>query len=157
MRRITAVAAAACIAWLLPGCGWKMIEAPIRVHGQVIDAGTKEPVEGACIDIADDREKLDIRLNTGVLTDKNGLFDTTFMYDYERWMWFGIPVWWLPTAPERIYVEVSGNGYRPRITNIEYRTALTGREMEPPPVKFDPITIHRSTPSKNRASGGDGN
>lgn len=131
-----------------------MIESPIRVRGQVIDSGTKEPVEGACVDIADDREKLDIRLDTGIRTGEDGAFDTIFAYTYERWMWFGIPVWWLPTAPERIYVEVSGSGYRPRITNIEYRAALTGKEKEPPPVRFDPIALHRSAPSKKGAGGG---
>ena len=104
MRRIGVFFALACAAGGVPGCGWKMVDAPIRVRGQVIDADTKAPVEGAYIDIADDREKLDIRLHTAVRTDSNGAFDTTFVYAYERWAWLGIPVWWLSTAPERIYV-----------------------------------------------------
>jgi|ADurb_Oil_03_Slu_FD_contig_21_192984_length_673_multi_5_in_0_out_0_2 hypothetical protein len=151
MRRIGVFFALACAAGGVPGCGWKMVDAPIRVRGQVIDADTKAPVEGAYIDIADDREKLDIRLHTAVRTDSNGAFDTTFVYAYERWAWLGIPVWWLSTAPERIYVEVTGNGYRPRVTNIDYRAALTGGEKEPPPVTFDPIAIHRSSPPRKSA------
>lgn len=155
MRHCTAVPAVACLAVLLAGCGWKLVESPIRVSGQVIDAGTKEPVPGACIDIAEDREKLDCKLNTGVLTDQNGLFDTTFRYFHDRWVWLGVPVWWLPTAPERIYVEVLGDGYRPRITSVEYRSTLTEQEKELPPVAFEPIAIHRTVVSKKRARAGD--
>lgn len=156
MRRFCAAAAVACAAGLFTGCGWKTVNAPIRVRGQVIDADTKAPVGGACIDVADDREKLDIRLNTRVLTDSNGAFDTTYLYAYERWMWLGVPVWWLPSTPERIFVEVTGQGYRPRVTNIEYRAALTGKEKEPPPVRFDPIALHRTSPAgKSPSPGGE--
>ncbi|HOE27674.1 MAG TPA: hypothetical protein PK696_08300 [bacterium] len=155
MRIVTAVAAAACAAALTAGCGWRMAESPIRVSGRVIDAGSKEPVPGACIDIADEREKLEFALNTGVLTNKSGFFDTVYRHTYDRWTWLGVPVWWLPTVPERIYVEVLGEGYRPRITSVEYRATLTGTEKEPPPVALDSIAIHRRAAAGKRARAGE--
>lgn len=130
----------------IQGCGWKMVKNPIRVQGQVVEVGTGEPVEGAYIDIADEREKLDFRITTECATDSDGKFEGVYDYIYDRWMWLGLPVFWLPSTPERLYLEVVKNGYRPRVTEIEYR----GRHREGTVLTLDPIRINRKAPGRSR-------
>jgi hypothetical protein len=148
MRTARHYAGIAISALLLTGCGWKMVEMPLRLQGQVLESGTNDPVEGAYIDIADDKDKLDFAITTDTTTDKNGMFDTTYNYTYEKWMWLGIPVFWLRTTPERIYVEAFRNGYRRRIVEVEYQADQTGKSRIPAPRLLEPIRIQRVSPAK---------
>jgi len=135
-------------ALLLSGCGWKMAQTPLRLQGQVLESGTNEPVEGAYIDIADEKDKLDFAIKTDITTGKNGMFDGTYNYTYEKWIWLGIPVFWLRNTPERLYIEAFRNGYRRHITEIDYQPDQTGKNKIPAPLQLDPIHIQRVTPAK---------
>ena len=135
-------------AFLLSGCGWKMVNNPLRLQGQVLESGTNEPVEGAYIDIADEKDKLDFAIKTDIATDKDGLFDATYNYTYEKWLWMGIPVFWFRNTPEMLYIEAFRNGYRRRIVEIEYPTDQTGKNKTPAPLQLDPIRLQKTTPAK---------
>lgn len=148
MRIVRRCAAMAISALLLSGCGWKMAQTPLRLQGQVLESGTNEPVEGAYIDIADEKDKLDFAIKTDITTDKNGMFDGTYNYTYEKWMWLGIPVFWLRDTPERLYIEAFRNGYRRRIIETEYQADQTGKNKIPPPLRLDPIRLQKTTPAK---------
>lgn len=151
MRTIAFYAVITVSACLTSGCGWKMIERPIRVEGQVLEAGTDAPVEGAYIDIADDREKLDFAITSDTLTDSEGKFDATFRYLHEKWMWVGIPVFWFPDMPERLYVEATKSGYRGRIAEIDCRASGTAGKDAAPSFRLEPIRIRKELP-RGRAS-----
>ncbi|MCX6355966.1 MAG: hypothetical protein NTZ78_13850 [Candidatus Aureabacteria bacterium] len=135
-------------ALLLQGCGWKMVEMPIRVEGQVLEADTRKPVEGAIIDISDDRENLDLALTTNILTDQEGKFDTLYRYSYEKWIWFGLPVYWFPKTPERLYVETSKNGFQTRIKQIDYRALETKQGKTAVPVDVDTVLLQKKLSAK---------
>jgi hypothetical protein len=156
MRIVQRHMAIAVSALLLSGCGWKMAQTPLRLQGQILESGTNEPVEGAYIDIADERDKLDFAIKTDITTDKNGMFDGTYNYTYEKWIWLGFPVFWLRNTPERLYIEAFRNGYRRRITEIEYQPAQSDRNKTPAPLKLDPIHIQRATPAKRSPGGAAG-
>lgn len=132
-------------AFLLSGCGWKMAQTPLRLQGQVIESGTNDPVEGAYIDISDDKDKLDFAIKTDVVTDKEGMFDTTYKYTYEKWLWLGIPVFWFRNTPEFLYVEAFRNGYRRRIVEVEYQPKSGDATA---PLRLDPIRIQKTAPAK---------
>lgn len=148
-------AAGALAAAALPGCGWKTVERAVRVRGQVLEAETGRPVEGAIIDIADDRDRLDFRIGTGILTDGEGRFDTVFRYGYDKWMWLGIPVTWFPDRPEKLYLEVQKTGYRPRVAEIEFG-APGDRSAPPESLSVPPIRIRQEIRrGRNRRRGSD--
>jgi len=140
--------ACAFAALLLQGCGWKMVEMPIRVEGAVLEADTRKPVEGATIDIADDRENLDLALTTNILTDQEGKFDTLYRYSYEKWIWLGLPVYWFPKTPERLYVETSKNGFQTRIKQIDYRALETEQGKTPVSVNVDTVLLQKKLSAK---------
>ncbi len=133
-------------ALILSGCGWKMAQTPLKLQGQVLESGTNDPVEGAYIDIADEKDKLDFAIKTDVVTDKEGMFDTTYNYNYEKWLWLGLPVFWFRNTPELLYIEAFRNGYRRRIIEVEYPPAKAGDTKAP--LRLDPIRIQKTVPSK---------
>jgi hypothetical protein len=98
-----------------------MADNTLRVTGQVLDNKSSEPIEGAYIDIADRKDKLDFTLVTPIITDKEGKFDTRYVYEYEKWYWIGLPVFWLPQIPETIYIEAYKEGYRSKIMPVASR------------------------------------
>lgn len=144
MRLITMVPACISAALCLQGCGWKMMENPIKVQGQVLEAETNKPVEGAFIDIADEKEKLQHVLSTDVLTDREGNFEATYRHIYDRWMWLGFPVYWHTKTPERIYVEASKSGYRARTKQIDYRIMGQEKDKAPPSVMVETILLQKN-------------
>lgn len=126
----------------LGGCGWKMAENRLRLKGQVLESGTNKPVEGVFIDVADARDKLDFTINTDTVTNGEGKYDVTYSYQYEKWMWVGLPVFWLPSAPETLYIEAFKSGYRRRFSEVDCRGfALCNEKCPPNPI--DPILIRR--------------
>ena len=130
---------------LLPfGCGWKTATVRYRLSGQVLDAETKKPVEGAFIDVADDREKLDFTITTDTVTGKDGSFDTIYDYQYAKWIWLGFPVFWLPHAPDYLYLEAYKPGYRRRIVDLESRDFAPCGETCPPN-RIAPLMMHADT------------
>ncbi len=148
MRIVRQCAAMAFSALMLSGCGWKMVQNPLRLQGQVLESGTNEPVEGAYIDIADEKDKLDFAIKTDITTDKNGLFDATYNYTYEKWLWLGIPVFWFRNTPEILYVEAFRNGYRRRIAEIEYPADRVGKDKVGAPLQLEPIRLVVDTPRR---------
>lgn len=150
MRIIWKSAAVGISVFLLSGCGWKMAQTPLRLQGQVLESGTNDPVEGAYIDIADDRDKLDFAIKTDVVTDKDGMFDTTYNYAYEKWLWLGLPVFWFRNTPEFLYIEAFRNGYRRRIVDIVYPPDKAGDAKTP--LRLDPIRIQKTSPSKRSSN-----
>jgi len=135
----------------LGGCGWKMAEMPIRVKGQVLEADTGKPVEGATIDIADEREKLEHVLSTDVHTDNRGKFDADYLHSYEKWMWLGIPVFWFKNTPEWLYVETSKQGYLPRVKQIDCAALEKEAGKSPSSVTVEPILLQKNiAASKSR-------
>jgi hypothetical protein len=146
MRIIKQSVAVGISALLLSGCGWKMVQTPLRIQGQVLESGTINPVEGAYIDISDDKDKLDFAIKTDVVTDKDGMFDTIYKYTYEKWIWLGIPVFWFRNTPELLYVEAFKKGYRRRIVEFAYPPDMIGDTEVP--FRIDPIRIQKTTPSK---------
>jgi len=157
MRIICSVAAVISVV-PLSGCGWKMMESPLRVTGQVGAAESGEPIKEAYIDISDDKEKLDFAIVTQVLTDAEGRFDTLYRHSYEKWMWLGLPVYWYPTMPERLYIEAAKEGYRSRVVDVDCSSLATGGGKEPPSIRLDPIRLRSrlsSGRSSRRAKGGE--
>jgi hypothetical protein len=133
-------------ALILSGCGWKMVQTPLRLQGQVLESGTNDPVEGAYIDISDERDKLDFAIKTDIVTDKEGMFDVIYNYTYEKWLWLGIPVFWYRNTPEFLYVEAFRKGYRRRIVDFAYPPDKA-RDTKAP-LRLDPIRIQKTTPPK---------
>lgn len=142
MRLIICSLTLALSAAVLGGCGWKMAETRFRLQGQVLEARTKDPVEGVFIDVSDDRDELDFTIKTDTVTDEKGRFDKIYSYFYEKWMWIGIPVFWLPTAPEVIYVEAYKPGYRRRIAEVDCR-AFSPCTETCPPNRIETILLHK--------------
>jgi hypothetical protein len=131
---------------LFSGCGWKIAETPLSITGQVIEADSGDPLEEAYIDIADDKEKLDFAITTDLLTDEEGRFDTVYRYPYEKWMWLGLPVYWFPTTPERLYVEAAKKGYRSRVVEVDCGALKPTAGKAPPPIQLDPIRLRKNLP-----------
>ncbi|MCX6357021.1 MAG: hypothetical protein NT045_03950 [Candidatus Aureabacteria bacterium] len=140
-----------CAAVFLGGCGWKTFYTPIRLTGKVVEADTKTPVQEAYIDVANDREQLDLVFTTPCRTDDRGQFDTIYRYAYDRWFWLSLPVPWYKNTPERLYIEASKTGYRNRVTDIECPPLKGGKEDVPPVIAVEPINLHKASPVRRHA------
>lgn len=137
------------LAAVLGGCGWKMIDIQYRIQGKVLDAETQEPVDGVYIDIADRRDKLDFTITTGTVTGEDGGFDTRYNHQYEKWIWLGLPVFWLPREPEFLFLETYKHGYRNQIEEIESRGFVPCAENCPPNT-VAPVLIRIDTTRKKK-------
>ena len=136
------------LASILPGCGWKMAVTPIRLEGQVLDADTGVPIERAYVDISDKRDELEFAIATATLTDTDGKFDTVYQYNFEKWMWLFLPVYWIPDMPEMIFIEAYKKGYRRRITGVDSRNFKKSVDDESPPNIIEPILLHAKKKGK---------
>ncbi len=127
--------------FMLTGCGWKFTETPLRLQGRVIDAESGKPVEGAFIDVADEKDKLDFAFTTEVVTDESGNFDTIYKYSAEDWIWLGLPVFWLPDTPKKLHIEAFKKGYRRSIVEVDSRPFKKTDAKGSPPNRIPTIQL----------------
>lgn len=125
------------------GCGYREAQKNYRLRGWVLERDSKEPVDGAYIDVADKREYLDYFRHTKTLTDKDGGYDYTFTYNYEKGLLLFIPWFWVPSSPERIYIEAVKNDYERAIMELP-ASRLQCLEENPTSInKIAPIEMER--------------